>query len=737
MRLAWFSPLPPTPSGIADYSFELVPLVAENAEVDLFCPRPSRFRKASAPPGVTLLDPRAFEAAGYDAVLYHLGNNPYHEFVYEAALRHPGIAVFHDFVMHHLLAHMLVEAGRDESRYEGLLRAEHGPAGTRLAALRVQHVATDFEKFVFPLNGHVARASRAIVVHSVDSLDKMRQIAPGVPCSVIPHHAQPAPPKLVGVDRTEARRRLGLPQDAFIVGHFGFITRPKQPAAVIGGFARLVAHRSNSLLVMVGADNTGGGLQALIGNHGVDGKVTAAGYVDLTNFYLYLKAVDALINLRYPSAGESSGTLARAMGEGRVAIVNNARSFAELPSDAVLKVEVDGDQAAEVGAHLIRLTDDPQLKASMEERARTYARTVLDSRRCADLYLEAVRRSTAVDTERPAAQAVPVTSNGHRELPPIAGGADPRDAGLAMASHRSALSLIDDLAARTLPLSGTAVELDLLYRMLLRRPAEDGALRSAQLAVAAGDITRTDLIRDIVGSREFREVDLIERNLTHVRRESRPFTVYQGSPVGEDTTERVVEIPWALSRVGGARRLLDLGYAYASGVYLSALLALPAPELHGLDWSASPAPGMLRTRGDLRRMPYREGSFDLVICISTIEHIGRDNTGYGLPGHTGSSGDVETIREIERVLEPAGRLLITVPFGRREEHSWFLQYDAAEWQRLLANTSFWVEEQTAFRLDAEGWQPTDGLIGTERLRYAKNGAPAAQGVLCASLRKPG
>jgi SAM-dependent methyltransferase/glycosyltransferase involved in cell wall biosynthesis len=727
------------PSGIADYSFELVPMIAEQAKVDLYCPRPSRFRKPSAPPGVTVLDPRAFDPAGYDAVLYHLGNNPYHEFVYEAALRHPGVAVFHDFVLHHLLAHMLVEAGRDEPRYEDLLRTEHGPAGSRLAALRLQHVATDFEKFVFPLNGHVAQASKAMVVHSLDSRDKMRRIAPGVPCTVIPHHAQPAPPQLAGVDRTEARRRLGLPQDAFIAGHFGFITRPKQPAAVIGGFARLVAHRSNSLLVMVGADNTGGGLQALTGNHGVNGKVASAGYVDLTNFYLYLRAVDTLINLRYPSAGESSGTLARAMGEGRVAIVNNAGSFAELPSDAVLKVEIDGDQAAEVGAHLIRLSDDPQLKSGMEDRARTYGRTVLDSRRCAELYLDAARRSMQTGPSGPemlAAQAVSVASNGHGELPPIAGGADPRDAGLAMASHRSALPAIDDLAARTLPLSGTAVEVDLLYRMLLRRPAEDGAMRSAQLAMAAGDITRSDLIRDIVASREFNEVQLIEQNLTHVRRESRPFTVHLGSPVGQNTTERVVEIPWALSRAAGSRRILDLGYAYASGVYLSALLALPVPELHGLDWSASAAPGMLRTRGDLRRMPYREGSFDLVICISTIEHIGRDNTGYGLPGHTGASGDVETIKEIERVLQPNGRLLITVPFGRREEHSWFLQYDAAEWQKLVGHTTFWVEEQTVFRLEGAGWQPADGLTGTERLSYARNGAPAAQGVLCASLRKP-
>ena len=65
-----------------------------------------------------------------------------------------------------------------------------------------------------------------------------------------------------------------------------------------------------------------------------------AGYVDLTQFYLYLKALDAMINLRYPSAGESSGTFARALAEGRAVIVNNYGSFAEVPGDVALKVEM-------------------------------------------------------------------------------------------------------------------------------------------------------------------------------------------------------------------------------------------------------------------------------------------------------------------------------------------------------------------------------------------------------------
>ena len=123
-----------------------------------------------------------------------------------------------------------------------------------------------------------------------------------------------------------------------------------------------------------------------------------AGYVDLTRFYLFLKAVDAVVNLRYPSAGESSGTVSRALAEGRATIVNNLGSFSEIPTGATLKVEIDGDQPEEVGAHLIRLAEDPAFRERVERAARQYALTELDPIRCRDLYLR-VARSIA-DVER-------------------------------------------------------------------------------------------------------------------------------------------------------------------------------------------------------------------------------------------------------------------------------------------------------------------------------------------------
>jgi hypothetical protein len=113
------------------------------------------------------------------------------------------------------------------------------------------------------------------------------------------------------------------------------------------------------------------------------------GYVDLERFYLYLRAVDATVNLRYPSAGESSGTFARALAEGRAAIVNDLGSFAEVPNDVALKVEIDGDQGRQIGEHLTRLAEDEAFRLGMEARAREYAATVLSPARCADLYVEA------------------------------------------------------------------------------------------------------------------------------------------------------------------------------------------------------------------------------------------------------------------------------------------------------------------------------------------------------------
>jgi O-antigen chain-terminating methyltransferase len=551
----------------------------------------------------------------------------------------------------------------------------------------------------------------------------MHEQAPNVPMVVIPHHAGDPPPEVAGIDRAEARRRLHIPEGAFVVGHFGFITRPKQPAAVVNGFWALHQEQPNSVLLMVGADHTGGALGRLIEQHELREAVRIAGYVDLEKFYIYLRACDAIINLRYPTAGESSGTLARSLAEGRAVIVNNYASWAELPSDVALKVEIDGPQAEQVGRHLLHLAGDPAFRGGVEERSRQYAVEHLDPNVCRDQYLAFAREVS--NRESPAAMILPEHHEPGRPL--TWAGAQ---AHLARVRPR-----IDDLTGATLGQDGALAFVDLLYRTVLRRPAEPEALRHAHAEMAfGGKLTRAGLARRLFTSREFLEVLTVEQILRERAHSSTPFTIPTGEVLeAPNTTERVVEIPWMLSRYEGETRVLDTGYAYASGVYLSALLDLGIPSLHGADLATLSVPGMHRVRADLRGLPYRRGAFDLIYCVSTIEHVGFDNTRYGLPFQNKDAGAAaSSLRSMAAVLAPHGRLLISVPFGRREERGWMFQYDADSWEELVRESPFTVAEQETFRLGPEGWERVRDPRSMQLLSYGDE-VPAARGVLCAAL----
>ncbi len=230
----------------------------------------------------------------------------------------------------------------------------------------------------------------------------MAELAPGMPLEVIPHHAGAPPAAVAGVTREEARRRLKLPTDGFLVGHFGFITRPKQPEAVVKGFAVLHAEDPSAKLVLVGADNTGGGLERLIDRVGVRDAVRHAGFVDLERFYLYLRAVDAVVNLRYPSAGESVRNVRPRAGRGQADDREQLRLVRGGPS----RRHAEGRDRRATGGAGGRAPPAPPARAGLPgrdrgERAEPYATTVLDPVRCRDLYVDFAARVAGTDVRQP------------------------------------------------------------------------------------------------------------------------------------------------------------------------------------------------------------------------------------------------------------------------------------------------------------------------------------------------
>lgn len=118
------------------------------------------------------------------------------------------------------------------------------------------------------------------------------------------------------------------------------------------------------------------------------------------------------------------------------------------------------------------------------------------------------------------------------------------------------------------------------------------------------------------------------------------------------TSERLVEYDFvARNLISESRKanILDIG-ASGSGLakaikeYRKSWLVLGIDLVHGSD-----------AQMDARAMGFRDGAFDQVLSISTIEHIAN---------LTSALGDEVSMLEMRRVMKHGGRAIITVPYGR-------------------------------------------------------------------------
>jgi glycosyltransferase involved in cell wall biosynthesis len=417
VRIAWVSPLPPSPSGVGDYSADLLGEVARLAPTAAFT-TDTDWRPAGLAPEVAgRLEIRSHTelegalAADPELVpVYHQANNPWHTFVYELAIRRPGVLVLHDIVLHHLLLDRS-ERMKDWPAYQALLTEQYGQdQAAEVYALRRAKAATELEKFVLPLSGPLARRSDLVVVHSRHGRSIVRMEAPDAQVRIIPHHCG-RPPAAMPLTGAEVRARLGLPPEAVLIGSFGYITFPKQGEVLLDAFSELVRGGDEAYLVFVGGDQRGGEMLRQARKRGVGDHVRFAGYLPRDEFYAYLGAVDISVALRYPSAGETSGTLSRALALGTCVVAVRYGSFAEIPPSACFHVPLHGDTAGALAAGLRRLVSSPGLRRTIGNAAARHAAANLSVEGRARQYVEVARAGLAMRTLRDEGR-VPTPRNG-------------------------------------------------------------------------------------------------------------------------------------------------------------------------------------------------------------------------------------------------------------------------------------------------------------------------------------
>jgi glycosyltransferase involved in cell wall biosynthesis/SAM-dependent methyltransferase len=348
MRVALFSPMPPAKSGIADYSAALAEPLGRLVELEIF-------DGSSA----------AFDPARFDIALYQVGNNACHSFVYEAALEHPGVTVLHEANLHHLIAETTIRRG-DWDAY--LREVEYAGGAEALAhAQRARALETGPDYEGVPMTRRLIERSRGIVVHSDAVLAHVRAAGFAGPVARIPHGAWVA-----DADRCAWRERLGIDEGAPLVGIFGFLKPYKRIPECLRAFRRLLRLEPRARMILVGEPHPDLAVDSLIASLGLAGNVRVLGFQPIDDFTGCIAACDVVLNLRYPTVGETSGSLLRALGIGRPVVVSDVGAFCDLPDDICLKVPVGPGEEDEIFEFLSLLVSRPDLARSMGARARAW-----------------------------------------------------------------------------------------------------------------------------------------------------------------------------------------------------------------------------------------------------------------------------------------------------------------------------------------------------------------------------
>ena len=298
-----------------------------------------------------------------------MGNSAFHEYMYELLLTHPGVVVLHDFVLHGFIRHITFLRG-ERDKYLAEVEFCEGKQAREQVEAQLAEGITDV--FSYPLNRRVVEASRGIVVHSAWAKKKLEEYQEHPPVTRINQGTtiEPIAPEAV----CNLRTRLRLPRNSFLVGCFGRITATKRVDTVLRAFSKLTRVKPGSLLLLVGelSADLEDSLPRMIDELGLRHRTRITGHVDVETFEDYMRVSDLFVNLRYPTAGETSATLIRLLGMGKAGLVSDVPQNQEIPDDCCWKVDVDEREEDLLFAYMVELATNDPLRKKMAENALHY-----------------------------------------------------------------------------------------------------------------------------------------------------------------------------------------------------------------------------------------------------------------------------------------------------------------------------------------------------------------------------
>jgi glycosyltransferase involved in cell wall biosynthesis len=341
----------------------------------------------------------------YDLAVYQLGNSRLHEYIWPYLFQYPGLVVLHDARLHHARARALLAAERSAD-YRAELAFNH-PEAASAAELAIAGF-DGLYYYLWPMTRAVLAASRLTAVHTRGGARDLASSWPQFPSDYVAL-GQDALPQLSPAARAATRAQLGLAHNHVVFGAFGGLTAEKRIRQIVGAFAQLIRFVPEARLLLAGAVAPSLDLDSLIEQTGAADAIVRCGVLDDQAFDDAIAAVDVSLNLRWPTAIETSGPWIRALSAGLPTITIALAHQAHVPSldprdwsvsstngDPVTVAIDIVDEDHSLLLAMRRLARDATLRAAVGVAGRTYWSTEHTVPRMVEDYERVIARAAAL-----------------------------------------------------------------------------------------------------------------------------------------------------------------------------------------------------------------------------------------------------------------------------------------------------------------------------------------------------
>ena len=367
--MLYASPLPPQKSGISDYSVALIKALSKVYDITLYTGNYILDEPSLADYPVLRHGYDDIDFNSFDYRIYNIGNHPgFHGFIYEAAIKHPGMVILHDYMLYFLFTGYYQ---KQNDLYSKLYSAND--LNSFLTVKRaVKKNGTDLLNqpeltFSLSLNKELLSSGNKIMVHSEYARNKVLStgfIAEDMVRKInLLAHVDTSSDYCIS--KEELFSKYNIPTDAFVISSLGYIAPTKLNREICEAVKKISNYSSRKLCyVMVGDGD-------YVDDELEFGRIIKTGYAGEKEFNSFIMHSDLIVNLRYPSVGETSGAMIRILQLGKACIINDIGWFAEIPDECAVKIGTDNIKA-DLESSIKELAEDEKRRHCLGENAAIY-----------------------------------------------------------------------------------------------------------------------------------------------------------------------------------------------------------------------------------------------------------------------------------------------------------------------------------------------------------------------------